>query len=181
MFSGKTTHLFNEINKYKQNNEYNIIVINHILDKQRHSENFTFIENHNQERVPAIMLNKLDELKQEYKDIYDKSNVVIIDEGQFYEDLYSFIFTELKSSNLKIFIVAGLSGDYNQNSIGDIHKLVSLADDIKHLSAYCAECSDLTLAPFTKKIHKENLNQIEIGNNNLYSPVCRKHLINNAF
>jgi thymidine kinase len=64
MFSGKSTHLLTEINKYKHITS-NIIVINHILDKKRHLElekSDGYLKTHDNKIFPAIMLNNLSEI-----------------------------------------------------------------------------------------------------------------------
>jgi len=175
MFSGKTSNLLTEI--YKYNDVNNILVINHILDKQRHSEsNLEHIKSHDNESYPAIMVNKLSELKNNI--LYTKADIVIIDEAQFFTDLYDFLFIELKNlSQIKTFIVAGLSSDYHMNPIGDIIRLIPLCDEIYKLTACCIVCKQP--ASFTKKHYIQNnphnYTQIQVGNDDLYSPVCRLH------
>jgi thymidine kinase len=73
-----------------------------------------------------------------------------------------------------MFIIAGLSGDYNMNPIGDIIKLVPVADEIIKLKALCVYCKNGTPASFTKK-EIDNQKQILVGGSEIYSPVCRKH------
>lgn len=170
MFSGKTSHLLKEIYNYKKYN-LNILAVNHIFDQQRHSSDYNLIKTHNNKSFPAIMIKNLFELH--VNELYHKADIIIIDEAQFFMDLYKFIFLELnKSFQNKIFIVAGLSGDYQLNSIGDIVKLIPLADEIYKLTASCIICNNP--ASFTKK-NNINKKQIEIGNSNIYSPVCRLH------
>jgi thymidine kinase len=178
MFSGKSTHLLTEINKYKHITS-NIIVINHILDKKRHLElekSDGYLKTHDNKIFPAIMLNNLSEIyiNESFSSKYKTADIIIIDEGQFYPDIFEFLKYELKLQRKKTFIVAGLSGDSNMCPIGDILKLVPLADEIYKLTAYCIYCKDATLASFTMKESKDKT-QITIGNAELYSPVCRKH------
>lgn len=174
MFSGKTSHLLKEINNYKKYNS-NILVVNHIFDQQRHSSDYNSIKTHNNKSFPAIMIQNLSELHINH--LYHKADIIIIDEAQFFIDLHKFIFLELnKTCQNKIFIVAGLSGDYQFNSIGDILRLIPLADEIHKLTASCIICNNP--ASFTKK-NNINKKQIEIGNSNIYSPVCRLHHANN--
>jgi thymidine kinase len=113
-------------------------------------------------------------------ELYNKSDVVIIDEAQFFTDLYPFIENELKNQHIinKIFIVSGLSGDSKMNSIGDILKLIPLADEVVKLHAYCIKCKDGTIASFSKRINTLNDSQILIGKDDCYIPVCRFHFYN---
>lgn len=186
MFSGKSTSLLNEISKYKILTD-KIIVINHILDKSRQSSNTGcklgddqgYLKTHNNKMYPAILINKLTELTSDtWSEKFNDADIVIIDEGQFFEDLYTFMKGELnKKDKQKIFIVGGLSGDYKMDTLGDIYRLIPLADEINKLNAYCVKCNDGTLASFTKRTI-ENSEQILVGNSEMYIPVCRYHHIN---
>jgi thymidine kinase len=171
MFSSKSSHLIEEVNRYKHITK-NIICINHISDKQRYDDNKEVIKTHNNNNYKSFMCQNLFDIKSHEE--YIKAEVVIIDEAQFFLDLTLFVEKELKNLNKKIFIVAGLSGDINQKPIGEILNLIPMADEIKHLSAFCLHCSDGTLANFTRR--KTNDKKIMlIGGNNLYEPVCRYH------
>lgn len=185
MFSGKSSTLINDINKYKFITG-DIMVINSILDKQRHSDmkidenGIGQLKTHDSKMFPAIMLKNLSELNTNkfYNQKYLKSSIVLIDEGQFYSDLYSFLKDELAKPGNKKFIVAGLSSDINQNPIGDIIKLIPLADDIIKLSAFCVYCKDGTPGNFTKLLisSKEcSDSNIKVGAKEIYAPCCRKH------
>ena len=177
MFSSKTSSLLSEINRYKHITD-KILVVNSILDKQRMDNPSSSIETHDNKNWPAVMVNELKELKENYKSKYDYAEIIIIDEGQFYCDLYTFIRNELfHKNNKKIFIVAGLSGDYKMEPIGDIIKLVPMADDIQKLNAYCIYCKDGTLASFTSKIKSNLSEQIIVGKGDMYSPCCREHYL----
>ena len=113
-----------------------------------------------------------------YNNKYEYAEIIVIDEAQFYDDLYEFMRTELFSTtNKKLFLVAGLSGDYNMEPIGDILKLIPMADDIKKLDAYCIYCKDGTIASFTSKLIKNDNKQIEVGKDDIYSPCCRDHYL----
>lgn len=174
MFSGKTTSLLNEISKYKVLTD-EIITVNHIFDKHRNNDNINQFKTHNNKTYPAIMISQLEELKEMSK--YTTSKIVIIDEGQFFMDLYDFIKYELETTN-KIFIVGGLSGDYKMEPIGDIARLIPLADEINKLNAYCIRCNDGTVASFTKRIN-DSSDQVIIGSDDIYTSVCRYHFLNN--
>lgn len=172
MFSGKTSNLLTEICKYSD--VYNVLVVNHVLDKQRHLDsNFENIKTHDNESYPAIMVQTLLELKNNI--LYNKADVVIIDEGQFFTDLYEFLSMELNNlSQVKTFIVAGLSSDYKMSPIGDIIRLIPLCDEIYKLKSSCTVCNQP--ASFTKKnYNNHNNNQIQVGNSELFYPVCRLH------
>ena len=180
MFSSKTSTILSEINRFKHITD-KILVINSVLDKQRQAnkDHDCIIETHDKNYSGAIMVNELNELKtnEEYKQKYDYSEIIIIDEGQFYSDLYKFMRHELFiKDNKKLYIVAGLSSDYNMEAIGEIIKLIPMADSIQKLYAYCIYCKNGTLASFTAKLISYD-NQILVGNKNIYAPCCRDHYL----
>lgn len=186
MFSSKSSSLMSEVNRYRQLTD-NILVVNHTLDKDRHkdmvinSEGIGAIKSHDCKDFPAVMITRLSELKNNptFKSRYENADIIVIDEGQFFDDLHDFIRDNLTCFfSKKMFIVAGLSSDFNMKPIGDIIRLVPMADEIIKLSAYCVYCKDGTEASFTKKEvgNSQNLN-ILVGDGEIYSPVCRLHFM----
>lgn len=188
MFSSKSSTLLSEINRYKYVTD-KILVINSILDKQRHedmeinAQGLGVMKTHDNKTFPAIMLNNLSELKSNrfFNSKYNYADIIVIDEAQFYSDLYEFLHYELHNIQFtKMFIVAGLSSDYNMLPIGDITKIIPMADDIIKLSALCVYCKDGTPASFTKLIKIDNTiinGNVIVGAKESYSPCCRKHFL----
>jgi len=185
MFSSKSSTLLSDINRLKYITD-KILVVNSILDKERHLDmeinerGLGVMKTHDNKTFPALMIKNLSELKTNnfFNVKYNYADIIIIDEGQFYEDLYEFIHNALYNANGKMFIVAGLSSDFNMQPIGDIIKLVPLADDIIKLSALCVYCKDGTHASFTKLIKLDvnnNITNVIVGAKESYSPCCRTH------
>jgi len=176
MFAGKSTSLLNEIGKYKHITD-NILIINHRLDKNRGS--LGELKTHDNKSCKAILLSNLQDiyLSLSVLTAYESADVIVIDECQFFDDLYDFIKDELKrKEKCKIFIVGGLSGDSDLNLIGNTHKLIPLADEIIKLNAYCSLCKNGTYASFTKRIVNID-SQVLVGKDDFYVPVCRIHFL----
>jgi len=168
MYAGKTEAVIRIARRYKAINK-RILFINHVIDNRYSKDDY--VVSHNGTREKCIKLNKLNELKDEIKQV----DVVIIEEAQFFSDLLEFFNT--KNLNDKIFIVSGLSGDYNQNPIGDILSLIPKAEYIEKLNGFCKYCNDGTLGCFTKKsISSDSDSIIQVGGFELYDCVCRLHL-----
>jgi thymidine kinase len=172
MFSGKSTELIRRINRYKVLNK-NILVINHKLDK-RYSENS--ISTHSNIKLECLSLDTLSEINtnDEYMKEYNDCDVLVVEEAQFFTDLYDFVVNSADNDN-KIVIVAGLDGDSNREEFGDILKLIPKCDTVKKLHALCVKCNDGTLACFTKRLVK-NDSQIYIGVSEFVA-VCRYHYL----
>jgi len=112
-------------------------------------------------------------------------DVIVIDEANFYKDLYFLVKHWLKLN--KYIIVVGLDGDYKQEKFGHILDLIPLCDKIKKTRAVCGMCAIEVNqsanfmgfrgvpAPFTKR--NIQCDQVElIGGNDIYTSVCRRHL-----
>ena len=171
MFSGKSTELIKIINKYKILNK-EIIAINHSKD-DRYGKNS--IITHNKLKVECISIDSLMKIKTNKEYGYDRCDVIVIEEAQFFEDLYNFVI-DAADKDHKIVIVAGLDGDSNREIFGDILRLIPLCDTITKLSALCVVCQDGTPANFSKRI-VDIKGQELIGSNKEYIPVCRKHYL----
>ena len=167
MFSGKSTYLLQIINRYKLLKK-KILAINHIFDK-RYGNNK--IVSHDQKEESCIQIEKLNTIID--TDEYKESEIIIIEEAHFFGDLYDFVMASC-DINKKIY-VAGLSGDYKMEPIGDIFRLIPCCDTVKKLSALCLKCNNGTKAYFSKRLDKKR-DQILVGINE-YIPVCRKHFV----
>lgn len=103
-----------------------------------------------------------------YSNAFLDSEVIGIDEGQFFPDLLPIC--EQFANMGKIVIVAGLDSDFQKKPFGKILDLVSLCDEIVKLSAICA-CGKEAI--FTKRT-SEDKEIVVIGGKEKYTPVCRR-------
>jgi thymidine kinase len=100
--------------------------------------------------------------------ITTKATHIFINEAQFFPDLYEFV-VELLRRNKKIFVY-GLDGDYKQQPIGDILRLIPLADSYTKLTAICDDCGGAAI--FSHRIVEDDT-QILVGQKESYIPLCR--------
>ena len=117
MFSGKSTETIRLIRRYKTGNK-NILVINHALDT-RYGE--SVISSHDKVQLKCLSLKILNEIKD--KEEYKKSDVIFVEEGQFFKDLFEFV-THAADVDKKTVYVTGLDGDYKREMFGDICRLI---------------------------------------------------------
>jgi thymidine kinase len=165
MFSGKTSRLVEIYKQYKFCN-IPIVVINHSIDN-RYDENM--LSTHDNVKIPCIKTNKLLDLI-DSEDVYF-SQVILINEGQFFPDLFLFVEDMLSVVNKKTIYVCGLDGDFKRNRFGEIIDLIPLCDKVTKLTSLCSICKDGTPGIFSKRITKEK-EQTVVGADN-YIPVCR--------
>jgi thymidine kinase len=174
MFSGKTSKL---LDIYKQCKFCNIPVsiVNHSLDKRYHD---TMLSSHDKNMAPCMQSSELNELWSLTNKVLDQpeqnqlktSDIILINEGQFFPDLYEVVVDMLKH-NKKIYI-SGLDGDFERKKFGDILDLIPLCDKVTKLTSLCSLCKDGTPGIFSMRLTKEKQQTI-VGSEN-YIPVCRK-------
>ena len=104
MFSGKTSKL---INLYKNMEYYksSVIVINYDKDT-RYSDNM--LSSHDKVMIPCKMVNKLSQISDICNNVitdeFNNSSVILINEGQFFEDIVSWVNTAVDIYNKKVYI-----------------------------------------------------------------------------
>jgi len=98
-----------------------------------------------------------------------QADVILINEGQFFEDLYKIVVDLLKEDK-KVY-VCGLDGDFERKKIGQILDLIPLCDKVTKLTSLCSICRDGTPGIFSMRLTDEK-SQILVGVDN-YAPVCR--------
>ncbi len=167
MFSGKTSEIIREYTRWNKIKK-SAICINY-NDDNRYGED-DFVYSHDLNKIECIKTNKLLELDQT---IIQNHDVILINEGQFFSDLIEFCQLWCDTFNKHI-VVCGLDGDYLRKPFGQMNQLISMADEVTKLKAFCVKCNDGTHAIFTWRLSNDS-NQISIGND--YIPVCRKHYL----
>ncbi len=168
MFSGKTSRL---VEIYKQCKFCNIpvIVINHSCDNRYDDE---LLSTHDKIKIPCIKTNSLFEIWHKYyvdNNEINKAEVILINEGQFFTDLYEVV-DDMLQKGKKIY-VCGLDGDFKRNKFGQILDLIPLCDKVTKLTSLCSICKNGTPGIFSKRISTEK-EQTIVGSDN-YIPVCR--------
>jgi thymidine kinase len=181
MYAGKTSRLV-EIYKQCKFCNISVIIINHSIDN-RYDD--VLLSTHDQIKVPCIRTERLFDIinkdkEKEQANVKDKqadvkecnvatSNVILINEGQFFSDLEEFV-KKMLEYNKKIY-VCGLDGDFERKKFGQILDLIPLCDKVSKLTSLCSLCKDGTPGIFSKRITCEK-EQTVVGFDN-YIPVCR--------
>ena len=174
MYAGKSTELIRMINRFKFLN-YNILCINHSINSRYGSNNIT---THNKDEMKnCVIMKTLKKINEDdvLKEAYDKCDVVVIEEVQFFKDAYNDIKKMVEEDN-KIVVVAGLTSDFNREPFGDVLKLITIADTYEALTALCTQCRDGTPAQFTKRRTSDKEKEL-VGSYGIYEAVCRFHYL----
>jgi thymidine kinase len=182
MYASKTSRL---VEVYKQCKFCNIsvAVINHVIDNRYDEE---LLSTHDKVKIPCIKTKVLKDVwlteELDLEDditniprIHDKikisrSDVILINEGQFFEDLYDVVIDMLKYGK-KVY-VCGLDGDFERKKFGQILDLIPLCDKVDKLTSLCTLCKNGTRGIFSMRLTQET-EQTVVGSDN-YIPVCRK-------
>mgnify|MGYP001222322812 CR=1 FL=1 len=160
MFAGKTTRLIAKWRECIFLSE-KVCVINYEEDK-RYDE--VQMSSHDLIKIESLNVKKL-------KDIIDvDAEVFLINEGQFFDDLYEVVLHLVETLNKTVYVY-GLDGDYKRDNFGKILDLIPICNKVKKLTAMCNICKDGTKAYFTKRITNETSQKL-IGINN-HIAVCR--------
>ena len=181
MFASKTTRLV-EIYKQCKFCNISVVVINHSIDNRYDEE---MLSTHDQVKIPCIKTDKLLDIWTDNLDLEKDvslvprindilkvatSSVVLINEGQFFNDLEDFV--KLLLANDKKVYVCGLDGDFERKKFGQILDLIPLCDKVTKLTSLCSICKDGTHGIFSKRLTLEK-EQTVVGSTN-YIPVCRR-------
>jgi thymidine kinase len=170
MFSGKSTELIRQIRMMKVINA-KYIVIKPKIDTRYESDK---IVSHNKDSEKCIIVDNLNEITDE---MINDCKYLIIDEGQFLKNLKNKVLYWVEKLNKHV-IVGGLDSDFQRKPIGEIIDLIPYADVCNKKTALCKICNDGTMALFSHRIcNEKNKEQILIGANDLYIPVCRRHYL----
>jgi thymidine kinase len=181
MYSGKSTKLIEIYNQCKFCN-IPVVAINHNIDNRYDDE---LLSTHDKIKIPCIKTSKLMDIWTDYisleenvdktSRVKDKfkvasSQVILINEGQFFPDLLEFVNKLLK--NEKQVYVCGLDGDFERKKFGKILDLIPLCDKVEKLTSLCSLCKNGRKGIFSMRLTSEK-EQTVVGSEN-YIPVCRE-------
>ena len=174
MFAGKTSAIQAIIRRHESLG-IKCVVYKPVIDN-RFSED-SFIYSHDSVKVAAQSVNNL--TVNRFSEQYNSANLVIIEEGQFFLDLYDFVASAVEEDGKHV-VVAGLDGDRFRKPFGQILNLIPIADKVTKLTAFCKRCandeSSIIPALFTYG-SIQSIRSVQIGGAEIYEPVCRRHYI----
>ena len=167
MFAGKSSYILSSLRRYEAIG-WEVLCITSTLDT-RYEENA--IHSHNHERHAAVSTLALLPLRDTNK--YKDARLLIIEEAQFFPDLYSFVETAVEQHGKDV-IVVGLDGDSKRRPFGKILDLIPLCDKVTKLTAMCKRCETPTDAIFTYRKNGDK-GVISVGTEAEYEALCRLH------
>jgi thymidine kinase len=165
MYSGKTTRLIQEIEKYEIADKA-YIVFKPSIDVRYGISN---ISNHKGLKVEAHPIKRSKDMLEFLSE--KKFNLIAIDEAQFFDEDLIEIVQDLADEGYTV-ILSCLDMDFKRQPFDISSKLLSIADSVIKNKAVCERCGSFD-ATYSFKL-KGGESQIDVGGKDKYIAVCRK-------
>ena len=170
MFAGKSSAIQSIVRRHQALGR-RVFVVTHTIDTRYTTE--PTITNHDGQVLPAIATSSLMKLLGHVA--YGSSDLVVIDEAQFFEDLIPFAL-QVVEIDKKDCVVVGLDGDSERRPFGHLLELLPLCDRVQKLTGFCKRCGDGTPGLFSFA-HTSNSSIVHVGGAEAYSTLCRTHYL----
>lgn len=169
MWSGKTSELVKKYKRFKHC-DIPILTINYI-DDNRYTPDM--ITTHDNISIPCVRAKSLSTISNitinKVSPIFEKANVILINEGQFFDDILEWVTCAVETHKKHVYI-CGLDGDFKRKPFGNFLNLIPLSDKVTKLTSCCKNCKKHE-AIFSHRLGKQ-VEQTVIGNN--YMALCRE-------
>ena len=166
MFSGKSEELIRRLNRARIARQ-KVQVFKPMIDARYSQEE---IASHSGQKHISIPVTTAAELM---KKIEPDTQVIGIDEGQFFDMGLVEAVNELANTGMRV-IIAGLDQDYTGKPFEPMPQLLSAAEYITKIHAICVKCG--ATANYTQRtVESEQL--VEVGAADKYEARCRKCFI----
>ncbi len=178
MFAQKSTELVRRIRRYRSIG-YQVLVVNSYRDtryQNRDGEDGGSgggIVTHDEKREEGVMARNLSEVEEQIRT--GRFQAVVVDEGQFFSDLFDCVTRWADEIEGLDIVVAGLDGTFQREPFGDMLRLIPHAEEVVRLSALCARCRDGTKAVYSRRRGVAGQDVMVVGAGEYYEPVCRRH------
>ncbi len=163
MFSGKSEELIRRLNRARIARQ-KVQVFKPSIDERYSVEE---IASHSGQKHISKPVTTAAELMLQ---IEEDTQVVGIDEGQFFDMELVTVVNDLANSGMRV-IIAGLDQDYTGKPFEPMPQLLSTAEYITKIHAICVKCG--STANFTQRT-VESEERVEVGASDKYEARCRK-------
>lgn len=170
MFAGKTEELIRRIRRLEYAKQ-NVLVFKPKIDNRYAQDE---IVSHNMSKKPSIIIEKSIEV---WNYINDKTDAVVIDEVQFFDDEIVEISETLADRGIRV-IVGGLDRDFRGEPFGPMPALLARAEFVTKLTAICVKSglpATRTQRIIDGKPAHYNDPTILVGANESYEPRSRHY------
>ena len=161
MFSGKTEELIRRLTRARIARQ-RVEIFKPALDTRYHAED---VVSHNAARIRSSPVAVASEILL----LAAGSDVVGIDEGQFFDSSLVDVCQQLANNGIRV-IVAGLDMDYLGRPFGPMPALLATAEFVTKVHAVCVHCGEI--ASYSFRIAASE-NQVLLGETDSYEARCR--------
>ena len=161
MFSGKTEELLRRLRR-AEFAKLKISVFKPQIDVRYDTKN---VVSHDSNTILSTPVKSPTEILT----LANKSQVVAIDEAQFFNDDLVSVCNTLAKQGKRI-IIAGLDMDFSGRPFGVIPQLLAIAENITKVHAICIDCGGIANHSFRLTKNEE---LVQLGQKNEYKPLCR--------
>jgi thymidine kinase len=173
MYSGKSEELIRRVRRAKIAKQ-KVQVFKHYIDKRYSEEE---VVSHCGDRIEAI---PVENTKEFLTYLEEDSNVVAIDEIQFFDETIVEVVELLASKGMRV-ICAGLDMDFRGEPFGSIPRLLAVAEVVDKITAICVVCGNQatrTQRLIDGKPAKYSDPVVLVGAKESYEARCRKcHIV----
>ena len=162
MFSGKTEELIRLLRR-AQFAKQNIQVFKPRIDDRYSASD---VASHNKSLLPSIAIDQAAEI---YTHLRPETQVVGIDEGQFFDAELVDVAEDLAERGMRV-LIAGLDMDWKGDPFHPMPALMAIAESVRKLQAVCMMCG--AQASRTQRLI-ENPTAILVGDHTSYEARCR--------
>ena len=164
MFSGKTEELIRRLRRSEFARQ-KIQVFKPGIDDRYDDEN---VMSHNANSFLAMPIESSEDI---WKYLKDETQVVGIDEGQFFDHGLVEVVQMLADRGLRV-IIAGLDTDWQAKPFEPMPTIMAIAENVTKQHAVCVVCGNE--ASRTQRIASVN-GQVVVGSHDIYEARCREH------
>ena len=157
MFSGKTEELIRRLRR-AQFAKQKVEIFKPAIDVRYSEEDVVSHEGNSVDSSASILL------------MAQESDVVGIDEAQFFDEHIVEVCNELASRGIRV-IVAGLDLDFKGVPFGPMPALLAIADEVTKVHAICVRCGALAYVSHRIVAGEK---QVLLGEKQEYEPLCRE-------
>ena len=168
MFSGKTEELIRRLRR-AQFAKQKLRIYKPCIDV-RYSEDK--VVSHDAHSIGSTPIQTPDQMLECLK---DGTQVVGIDEAQFFDDSLVEVASTLADNGIRV-VIAGLDMDFLGKPFGPMPALMAIAEDVQKVHAICVNCG--SPAAHSHRLNK-NEDLVVLGEKDVYEPLCR-HCFNDA-
>ena len=161
MFSGKTEELIRRLTRARIARQ-RVEIFKPSLDTRYHAED---VVSHNAARIRSTPVAVASEILL----LAAGSDVVGIDEGQFFDSSLVDVCQQLANSGIRV-IVAGLDMDYLGRPFGPMPNLLATAEYVTKVHAVCVCCGEIATYSYRMVA---NESQVMLGETDSYEARCR--------